>query len=487
MEMSRAWLLLCTALTLAEGRALPWSVDSDTATPARAFVKLRAHLWYGARSFMASARRRRQAKEGGVFDAFALATAEAARSDVRPVTAPGLGRHAADYMKRAAIARSSMMDEALVYGFATAKTGRPSSAPVGANSSTKPLRIAQYSYVYGPSPVWSGNFTECDNACVAVGEYGDVDAAATADVVVVNLMSPHTPWPRPPGQLWVGTYFESPDHYPTLRSAAVLAAFNYTTGYRPDADFPLFNMVQDTAQLINRTRSWPLPSHAVKRGRPMMSTWISNCQVESLGRLKLLDQLVQHNVSLASYGKCGPGQARAAMGPGLAAQWQRWAVEGGPGAEKAAVSAQHLFMYAAENSGCAYYTTEKIFHALVGGSVPVYLGEGASLKRLLPPHSVIYAADFAGPASLAQYLHHLAVNTTAYEAYLSWRADPTALDVLNKLMSLPAWEATHAESKACALCEFLWAAPRRVEPLASTDLCQPLNGRRKTRFALRRL
>lgn len=47
-----------------------------------------------------------------MFDAFALATAEAARSDVRPVTAPGLGRHAANYMKRAAIARSSMMDEA---------------------------------------------------------------------------------------------------------------------------------------------------------------------------------------------------------------------------------------------------------------------------------------------------------------------------------------------------------------------------------------
>ena len=400
---------------------------------------------------------------------------------------PGLGHHAIEYLKRAAVARSPLLGRGgVAYDFTNLparpsevvarSSPSPSSRPRAKEEGTSrpPLRIAQYSHVYGPSPVWSGNFTGCDSPCEAVpASYGNASAAASADVVVVDLMHPHTPWDRPAGQVWVGTYFESPDHYPALRDAATLAQFNYTTGYRPDADFPNFNMVRDTGQHVAGMVAWPLPAHAAKRRHPMLSTWISNCELDSLGRLRLLDELAGHNVSIASYGKCGPGQAAATVGPDLDARWHDWAVAGGPGAEKAAVSGQHLFMYAAENSGCAYYVTEKVFHAFLGGSVPVYVGDTASLKKLAPPGSVIYSSDYKEPAALAAHLHHLASNQTAYAAYLAWRADPAALDPLHALMSLPTWESTPAgsSSRACVLCEFLWAAPRRAPP---SDLCQPV-------------
>ena len=296
-------------------------------------------------------------------------------------------------------------------------------------------------------------------------------------------MNPKTPWTRPPGQIWLGTYFESPDHYPALRNAPTLARFNYTTGYRPDADFPVFSMVRDTAGLLDVTLAWPLPGHAMKSGRPMMSTWISNCVLDAVGRLRLLTELTSHNVTVASYGKCGLGLEKPQVGPDLDARWREWGASHGRGAEKAAVSAQHLFMYAAENSGCAYYVTEKVFHALVAGSVPVYVGDAASLKKLAPPNSVIYAADFADPVALAAHLHELASNASAYESYLAWRTDPASLDSLRKFMSFPTWEAQPGARRACALCEFLWAAPRRTHPVKSKDLCLPVGGK-DARFRL---
>ena len=390
------------------------------------------------------------------------------------------GRHIAKYLALAAEARAPVAG-AVTYNWANERT-RLAGAEDGAPS--PPLYIAQYSHVYGPAAVWSGNFTGCDRPCQAVGTYGDVAAAATADVVVINLMSPRTQWARPPGQVWVGTYFESPDHYPSLRNAATLAAFNYTTGYRPDADFPVFNMVLDTASHLNKTLAWSLPAYSLKQGRPMLATWISNCHIDAIGRLPLLADLDRHNVTIASYGKCGPGRTAAKVGPDLDPVWREWAASGGSGAEKAAVSAQHLFMYAAENSGCAYYTTEKVFHALVGGTVPVYVGDAASLKRLAPPGSVIYAADFESTAALAAHLKRLARDRDAYEGYLAWRTKPASLDALHRVMALPAWEVAQGGSRACALCEFLWAAPRRVQPKAATDLCQPLPGQ-GARFRLR--
>jgi len=395
------------------------------------------------------------------------------------------GRHAAEYLRRAAIARVTITDEVVYeFGSPSALKGHSSGKKDRDFPTASPLRIAQYSHVYGPSSVWSGNFTGCDRPCEAFGTYGDAAAAADANVVVFNLMEPpkRPPWPRPPGQLWVGTYFESPDHYPSLRSAPVLAQFNYTAGYRPDADFPLFNMVLDTAKHMKKTMAWPLLPYNLKQGRPMMATWISNCAIDTLGRLPLLADLARHNVSIASYGRCGPGRAKSEVGPDLDPRWREWAATSGPGAEKAAVSAQHLFMYAAENSGCAHYTTEKVFHALVAGSVPVYLGDGASLKWLAPPGSVIYAADFESAASLAEHLRYLASDRTAYEAHLAWRTDPTSLDALHRHMAFPAWETENFATKRCALCEFLWAAPRRQHPKASVDLCKPVGDKDPSRL-----
>eukprot|EP00600_Ochromonadales_sp_CCMP1393_P010080 CAMPEP_0174957788 /NCGR_PEP_ID=MMETSP0004_2-20121128/2266_1 /TAXON_ID=420556 /ORGANISM="Ochromonas sp., Strain CCMP1393" /LENGTH=250 /DNA_ID=CAMNT_0016205935 /DNA_START=531 /DNA_END=1283 /DNA_ORIENTATION=- len=76
-----------------------------------------------------------------------------------------------------------------------------------------------------------------------------------------------------------------------------------------------------------------------------------------------------------------------------------------------------------ENSLEPGYVTEKPFDALLAGTVPVYLGDAAHLRSLLPdPMAAIFVADFNDDyVKLAAYLKHLMENETAYELHRQWR------------------------------------------------------------------
>jgi hypothetical protein len=91
---------------------------------------------------------------------------------------------------------------------------------------------------------------------------------------------------------------------------------------------------------------------------------------------------------------------------------------------KRKILAKFMFYLAFENSIEPGYVTEKPFDGLMAGTVPVYLGDDAHLKSLLPdPKAAIFVADFKGDfASLAQYLKYLMTNQTAYEEHRQWRA-----------------------------------------------------------------
>ena len=388
---------------------------------------------------------------------------------------PGRQDQPAGAPQRAAAAAASQGDDAALILQNSAifpSAGPNSTTPPSLPDSLRPLRIAQYSNVYGPVLLWSTNSSSltCSVSCISAGAFGDARAAHTADVVIINLLHPDTPWDRPPGQVWVGSYFEAPDHYPALRTAAILSQFNYTIGFRPDDDFPVFSMPYDTFRDWNATFGLPMPSLAQKSQRQLLSAWISNCFMEQSGRTALMVDLQAHGISVASYGRCQqnvPPNSTRAISP----EWQAFAAQG-PRQEKIALSAQHAFYLAAENSKCAYYNTEKVYQGLLSGSVPVYVGNAASLKPIVPAGSVIYADDFGSPAELAGFLKELVNNQTAYDTYQGWRRNPGTLRTLHDVLQLPEWEASHPQERACAVCEFLHAAPKRLHPEPSRDLCK---------------
>ena len=75
--------------------------------------------------------------------------------------------------------------------------------------------------------------------------------------------------------------------------------------------------------------------------------------------------------------------------------------------DKIAILSNYKFHLAWENQYEAEYVTEKVYHSLLAGSIPIYVGP-LDITRLVPPDSIIDARNFAFNMSLlADYLNHL--------------------------------------------------------------------------------
>ena len=219
------------------------------------------------------------------------------------------------------------------------------------------LTVSLYQTYYGNAARdVNGAWKSCRRPCLEIGvaDGHDVDAAASADVVNIVMQGSHSiPWKRPANQIWVGVYFESPGHTPFQDEEI----FNLTLGFRADSDFPIFGMAYDTFQNYEglspnalRVKDFTLPTFEAKNASDMamMSVWISNCGIETTGRIRILNELASHGVTYASYGRCQHTHAAQEARSTLPTEW--WDLPADGGAEKIAVSAKHLFLYAAENS-----------------------------------------------------------------------------------------------------------------------------------------
>jgi len=76
--------------------------------------------------------------------------------------------------------------------------------------------------------------------------------------------------------------------------------------------------------------------------------------------------------------------------------------------------------------------------------LPIVMGaRPLDYAKVAPPHSFIHVDDFAGPQELAQYLHHLSNNDTAYGEYFQWKQS-------TRVLSYP-----HNGQFWCRLCNLL--------------------------------
>ena len=118
--------------------------------------------------------------------------------------------------------------------------------------------------------------------------------------------------------------------------------------------------------------------------------------------------------------------------------------------DKIAILSNYKFHLAWENQYSAEYVTEKVYHSLLAGSIPVYVGP-LDITRFVPPDSIIDARKFSFNMSLlADYLNHLLRNETALNRYHTWRSESTLLK-FEKIFS------GTKTSKECRVCRFLLA------------------------------
>ena len=103
------------------------------------------------------------------------------------------------------------------------------------------------------------------------------------------------------------------------------------------------------------------------------------------------------------------------------------------------VAKEYKFYFAAENSVCKDYITEKVYrNSYLLGMVPIVYG-GANFSQYLPPHSYIDVKDFASPKDLAVHLKKVANDSDLYNQYFAWKRKYIVI----------------RENTQCRLCEFV--------------------------------
>ena len=222
-------------------------------------------------------------------------------------------------------------------------------------------------------------------------------------------------------QRWVAQFWESEANYPPLNP---LRDYDATKSYRSDSTFPCFNMITHT---FKPHALMPIVPYEDKLTEEMMSTWLTNCGAG--GRAKLLNSLTK--ITKASYGRCGKDHSEkehTKFNTELDRSSQA------RGIQKMIHSANYLFLFAAENSISPYYHTEKLFHGLMAGTIPVYYGAD-TVDEFVPDHSIIKVSDWG--AGLEDYLLRVAGNRTLYESYFEWRKHPLPKHLSSKLGPCP--------------------------------------------------
>jgi len=202
--------------------------------------------------------------------------------------------------------------------------------------------------------------------------------------------------------------------------------------------------------------SLPWVPFAVKSTRRWMTAIISNCEST---RLQVFAKLGELGITTSQYGGCG----HATKGEGI--PWPqldpiqtgilKQLSSGDKFFEKEALIASSLFHFAAENSLCDFYHTEKLFGALKAGTVPVYFG-ARTIYPYLPEKSVLFVYDYDNVYELAKHLNELARNESLYNEYLAWRKKPLAEPLLDILTvgrgeRSPEWQ--------CEMCKLVATTP----------------------------
>lgn len=220
-------------------------------------------------------------------------------------------------------------------------------------------------------------------------------------------------------------------------------AFNYThvVSYELDSHIPIVypELVHFVQQYSPQQGVEELVGAFVARRQPAAYMAVSNCVAPIVpNRLQFAQRLAVH-FPVHSYGKCMGNEdlhRLNARGPTDPAHVQR--------------IAQYMFVLAFENSYGMHYVTEKLWNALLGGAIPIYLGAPNVASFLPHRDAVIHVADFEQPEELALYLNALMSNHSLLQRHLQWRTAPLPAQL--KLMTEYLTDSIGTGSLACKVC-----------------------------------
>ena len=249
---------------------------------------------------------------------------------------------------------------------------------------------------------------------------------------------PPTAWRRPE-QHFIFFNYESPVHTDLARLRLHLSEhfFNLSMTYRLDSDIVIlqpygrlrcirqsdpgcrdYPFIDSKRSLIKKMAklkqgaNYSAATHLARRKNGTVAWFVSNCRTDS--RRELLVRNLSLFIPVDIFGscksnkKCGPDRADCDR-----------------------MLSRYHFYLSLENSLCPDYLTEKLYRALVHGTIPVIYG-GADYTRFLPAGSYVNAVDFGSPQELANRLLQVMNDDQLYASYFQWkklyRVDSAPLD-----------------------------------------------------------
>ncbi|GAM23346.1 hypothetical protein SAMD00019534_065210 [Acytostelium subglobosum LB1] len=141
----------------------------------------------------------------------------------------------------------------------------------------------------------------------------------------------------------------------------------------------------------------------------------SNCKRGGADKRTAYVKELMKYIQVDSYGKCLMNQPADALNRNT--DRDRFTA-------KMELFKQYKFVLAFENSNETDYVTEKLPHAYLGLSLPVYMGAPNVEDWTTGDNSIIRTDQFASPKALGQYLVKVSKNETLYNSYFKWKNAP---------------------------------------------------------------
>lgn len=275
--------------------------------------------------------------------------------------------------------------------------------------------------------------------------------AKEADAFVVHSRLTDV-WDFPPFEYlapWILQNNENPVYTPALSDPRIMNKFNLLISYRLDSDFP--SPIYPMPSL-----SEPIPFQ--QRLGDVLAVF-SKCEVV---RTEYMRQLMKF-IDVHSYGACLKNKEGLI---GLYGQVNGKYVFKD---YKLVLTRFYKFSLVFMNQDCDYFVDDRLYHALETGSVPVYMGTD-KIDEFLPgnlKNSIIKVSDFNSPKDLADYLHYLSNNETAYNKYLEWKTQ--GIGDMRNLTIGHWWKPKYP--LFCQVCMRL--SQGRLHPGLDVDACKP--------------
>jgi alpha-1,3-fucosyltransferase 10 len=294
--------------------------------------------------------------------------------------------------------------------------------------STELLVLAWTEHFFGADYLESKRFASPGGPMIGLEFTQDRNRLPEADAVWFHGPSILELPERRPDQIWILMSMESAVNYPMLRHPKLNEVFDLTMTYRLDSDIPCpYPNRRDYGSFLDPPTPHPGPSSGA------LAVYIASNPVDH--RDRYVRELMRH-IPIDSLGSCLNNRRLNdfVTGPD---SWTR-----GGWDSILSVLPKYKFYLAFENSMTVDYVTERVFHALVCGVVPVYLG-APNVREFLPgDDAAIVATDFDSPADLADYLRHLDSDDEAYARHLRWKAAPLS-DRFQRLVDLASVDPQH--------------------------------------------